>query len=562
MGFDKTNPIRVVVIGGGISGIAQGIRLKEELGDKVAITILEKRSSPGGVWRDSKWAGAGVDVPIHLYQLGGELNPDWSTVYASQPEVLAYWEGLVDKHDLRDNFLFNSEYIGSEWNSDSQTHTVFVQNVQTGNKLKLEAEVLVSAAGPLAKPQFPNIPGVKSFAGPYFHNLRWDSDVKLEGKRVAVIGNGSSGIQLVPGVAALPGVTLTHYIRSGGYFVPKPQRNYTAFERFAFNWIPGVQHAYRLYLLYLHDQTWSTRHVYDSSGSSAEEVFLLDYLKKTAPAEYLDALTPHYPLGSKRTALNLGWLETLHKDNVELTNTTITKVHPNGIETADGKLREHDVIIYATGSDVPYQGVGVNTNLHGEGGVELEQYWKSIGGPQAYAGVAVPHFPNYFIIIGPNGTAGSWGWTININTQAIARIVRELVDYGVSSVQPREAPFKAHNAKVQNYLKHSAAATKATNNWWRTDEGLITVVNPQAGLAEWWSKLSTKWSDWDAVKAVKGPDGKTRLQKVDVNGIKRRRRVLKLAVVGAVSAATYYNWNGIVDFVTKESGELRKYIQG
>jgi cation diffusion facilitator CzcD-associated flavoprotein CzcO len=105
---------------------------------------------------------------------------------------------------------------------------VFVQNAVTGNKLKLEGEVLVSAAGPLAKPQLPDIPGVKSFAGPYFHNLRWDSDVKLEGKRVAVIGNGSSGIQLVPGVAALPGVTLTHYIRSGGYFVPKPQRNYSA----------------------------------------------------------------------------------------------------------------------------------------------------------------------------------------------------------------------------------------------------------------------------------------------------------------------------------------------
>lgn len=246
------------------------------------------------MWRDSKWEGAGVDVPIHLYQLGGELNPNWPTVYASQPEVLAYWEGLVDKHGLRDSFLFNSEYIGSEWNSDTQAHTVFVQNAVTGNKLKLEAEVLVSAAGPLAKPQLPDIPGVKSFAGPYFHNLRWDSDVKLEGKRVAVIGNGSSGIQLVPGVAALPGVTLTHYIRSGGYFVPKPQRNYSALERFAFNWIPGIQHAYRLYLLRIHDQTWSTRHVHDASRSSPEEIFLLDYLKKTAPAEYLDALTPHY----------------------------------------------------------------------------------------------------------------------------------------------------------------------------------------------------------------------------------------------------------------------------
>jgi cation diffusion facilitator CzcD-associated flavoprotein CzcO len=194
MGKDK---IKVVVIGGGISGIASGIRLSEALGAKLDLTILEKGASPGGVWRDSKWPGAGVDVPIHLYSLYSDLSPEWDSVFASQPEVLAYWERLVDKHELRDTFLFHNEFVGSDWDAATQTHTVHVRNVNTGARTKLTANVLISAAGPLAKPLLPNIPGIESFQGAYFHNLRWDSSVPLEGKRVAVIGNGSSGIQLI-----------------------------------------------------------------------------------------------------------------------------------------------------------------------------------------------------------------------------------------------------------------------------------------------------------------------------------------------------------------------------
>lgn len=151
------------------------------------------------MWRDSKWPGAGVDVPIHLYSLYSDLSPEWDTVYASQPEVLAYWEGLVDKYELRATFLFQNEFVGSDWDESTQAHTVHVRNTATGSKTKLHANVLISAAGPLAKPTFPKIPGIDDFQGPYFHNLRWDSSVELEGKRVAVIGNGSSGIQLIVG---------------------------------------------------------------------------------------------------------------------------------------------------------------------------------------------------------------------------------------------------------------------------------------------------------------------------------------------------------------------------
>jgi len=143
---------------------------------------------------------------------------------------------------------------------------------------------------------------------------------------------------------------------------------------------------------------------------------------------------------------------------VELVSSNLAEVTADGLTTVDGKHREHDIIVYATGSEVASHGVGANVNLYGEDGLELEKYWTSLGGPQAYAGIAVPHFPNYFIVLGPNALAGSWGYTISRETVAIARIVRELLDYGISSVQPRLDVFEAENKEIKKILDTSVSS--------------------------------------------------------------------------------------------------------
>jgi cation diffusion facilitator CzcD-associated flavoprotein CzcO len=132
-----------------------------------------------------------------LYTLGEYPKPDWDSLYASQPEVLAYWEALIDKFELRSAFLFNSEFAGSKWDATKQIHNVTFRNVTTGALADLDAEVLISATGPVAKRKLPNVPGRDSFQGPWFHNLDWDGSVQLVGKRIAVVGNGSSGVQIV-----------------------------------------------------------------------------------------------------------------------------------------------------------------------------------------------------------------------------------------------------------------------------------------------------------------------------------------------------------------------------
>lgn len=162
-----------------------------------ALQIFEKADAIGGVWRDSRWPGAGVDVPIHFYALWSEPKSDWTQHYAEQAEVLAYWESLVDKHQLRSRVRLRSEYVGSEWDEERHVHVLTIRCRDGGKTYRHEANVLIGANGPLSTPQIPNIPGLDEFKGESFHNLRWRTDVEMRGKRVAVVGNGSSGVQLV-----------------------------------------------------------------------------------------------------------------------------------------------------------------------------------------------------------------------------------------------------------------------------------------------------------------------------------------------------------------------------
>lgn len=202
--------------------------------------------------------------------------------------------------ELTDAFLFNSEFLGSSWSEATQSHTILVAS-NNGNKLKLEAEVLVSAAGPLAKPRIPAFPGVESFAGTYFHNLEWEESVRtqnisFEGKRIAVVGNGSSGVQFIPGLSELPGTSVTQYIRSGGYFIPKEQYAYTPFDKWLYRWVPFAERISRLYYLYLHDVEWSIDTLGKTTQAKRDRQTkrLLAYLKEKAPEEYYELLKPKY----------------------------------------------------------------------------------------------------------------------------------------------------------------------------------------------------------------------------------------------------------------------------
>jgi len=191
--------------------------------------------------------------------------------------------------------MFETEYIGSTWDSASQTHKLELRSIQTGTTSQHTTDVLISANGPLSVPLLPRIPGLSKFKGPAFHNLHWRRNpIDFVNKRVAIVGNGSSGIQLLPGVAATPGVQLVQYIRSGGYYFPKNNAPIPSFRKWTYRYIPFARLWHRYSLFDAHNERWKTRNAEDSEDHGATEKVLLDYLKDTAPAEYLDALTPKY----------------------------------------------------------------------------------------------------------------------------------------------------------------------------------------------------------------------------------------------------------------------------
>lgn len=150
-----------------------------------------------------------VDVPIHLYCLYSHLNPSFSSKWAGRDEVLAYWKRIVTRHSLQDRFVFETEFIASRWDATTQTHTVTFRRVKTGETFEVVTDILVAATGALNKPIIPNVPGRDKFEGLQWHSSRWNNEVDLKGKRLAVVGNGSSGIQVIPNIVDIEGIHLT-----------------------------------------------------------------------------------------------------------------------------------------------------------------------------------------------------------------------------------------------------------------------------------------------------------------------------------------------------------------
>ncbi|GAA5995292.1 hypothetical protein JCM5350_002070 [Sporobolomyces pararoseus] len=498
--------IKVAIIGGGISSIAQACRLQEKLGDRVDYTIYERDTDLGGVWLNSLWKGCAVDIPIHLYCLYSELNPWFRSKWAGRDEVLAYWNGIVDKRRIRQHFVFNTTFLSSEWDQLAQQHVITFRRLN-GEEFTVNADVLISATGALNKPIIPKLPGREKFKGEQWHSSKWREDLDFEGKKIAVIGNGSSGIQCIPYLASLPGVQLTQFIRSPGYFRSKENFEYSWWKKLVFRFVPGALRVYRWWLFYEYDRailsrglgTWSTK-LRESMTKT-----VVNYMKSKAPQEYWDSIIPDYPMHCKRVAFNAGWLEALNLPNVHLTSSPITSLDENGLSTADGKYYEFDHICWATGFEVTETGVGLNHGVKGEDGQELSQIWKEKGGGFGYLGVAPPKVPNYFIVLGPNSIAMSWGYTLGHNTEFIARIIKGLLDHDLSSLVVKDSAMQDYNDYLNSRLQSTALALPecGPRTWYKDPQtGKLVAPAPWTATELWTRTRKIKFEDWKASRKI------------------------------------------------------------
>ncbi len=416
----------VAIIGAGFGGLAMAYELAGAGIDDVV--IFERSDGVGGTWRQNGYPGAACDVPSHLYSLSFAPNPDWSRTYATQPEILRYIEDCYDRFDLRRRVRFATEIVSMAWDGDRN-----IWDLSDLNGRRYEARIVVSAIGLFHTPSVPNLPGLDTFAGSSFHSARWDHDHDLTGRRVAIIGTGASAVQIVPAIVEQAG-HVDVYQRTPAWILPRKDQPYSDEERRIFSQRPEVARRIRddQHDAFEHATTFFTG---DPTGA-AIEVFARDYLVRKVPDAGLRArLTPDYPIGCKRTLVSSTFYSALQRDDVELVTTGIEQIGPGGIRTVDGVERPCDTIILCTGfCAAEYLR---NIEVTGRDGADLHRRWAGV--PRAYQGLAIPEFPNLFLLYGPNTNQGGNSIILILEAQArfVAEALRTMHEHGSTVIEVR-----------------------------------------------------------------------------------------------------------------------------
>jgi cation diffusion facilitator CzcD-associated flavoprotein CzcO len=405
----------VVVIGGGFSGIGAAILL-----DRAGFTdyvMLEAGDGVGGAWHWNTYPGIAVDIPSFSYQFSFEQSSSWSRVYAPGRELKAYAEHCVDKYDIRRRTRLRTRIVAATFDDDRH-----VWRLDTDDGRSLTARFVVGATGVLTQPKPPDIPGLDTFTGAVMHTARWDHELDLRGRRVAVIGTGASAVQVIPSIA--PRVEhLTVFQRTPVWCLPRPDRRIGARERLALS-LPAGRRAARLASQVFVELTFPLAAHFNNlvplarAGERTGRQHLRRSVRDPAVRE---KLTPRYGLGCKRPTFSNDYLKAFNRENVLLETTPIEAITPHGIRTTEGVEHEIDVLILATGFKVFESGNMPPFPVRGARGLDLESWWAEHRF-QAYEGVSVPGFPNYFSILGPYGYNGSSYFNL-IETQ-MAHILR------------------------------------------------------------------------------------------------------------------------------------------
>src|SRR6195952_4470102 len=389
--------LRYIIIGAGMAGLLAGIRLK--LRGEENFVIYEKGSSVGGAWRENSYPGIACDPPAHSYTYSFAYNPDWSRYYAPGPEIRAYFEDIATRYDVLGKVHFNSEVEHCEWR-DGQWH------VRTRDGAVDRGHVLVAATGVLHHPMVPNIPGLEQFERPWFHSARWNHAVPVDGKRVGVIGNGSTGVQIVSALARRAG-KLVHFQRSAQWIMPSNDIVYSNEDRRAFREDPASIELVREGPEAAARRARFTSAIIDVDSPELAEIQQIvetNLENSVRDPELREKLRPNYRAACKRMVFSAPYYNAIQEPTAYLESGAIDRVEATGVRMKDGTFHELDVLVLATGFRVD-QFVRP-TQVVGEHGQALDDLWAEH--PRAYYAVPVPGFPNMCLLNGPTGPVGNF----------------------------------------------------------------------------------------------------------------------------------------------------------
>jgi len=476
-----TQQFDVVIVGAGFGGIGAAIQLNRLGYDD--IVIVERENDLGGTWHVNHYPGLTVDVPSTTYSYWFEPNPYWSRLFAPGAELKRYAEHVADKYNVRRYMRFNTTVEGARWDDDAQLWRVALAGGET-----LDAQFLVAATGFLSQPRLPDIPGIDTFAGRIIHTADWDDSYSVNGRRAAVIGTGSTGVQVIPELAN-EASELTVYQRTPIWVMPKPDVALSPAVQRIFARLPVAQRIVRWitdtaieFMMVI--AMWKFRY-FKRVNFAVADLSKLYRLLSVRDTQLWRKLNPDYDFGCKRPTMSNSYYRAFTKPHVHLETSGIERIEPDGIVACDGSKRFIDTLVLATGYDV-WDANMPAIEVIGREGRDLGKWWRDTRF-QAYQGVSVPYFPNFLSMASPYAWVGlSWFNTVEYQMRHMDRLFGELQRRGARTFEVTEQANARFLDRMTELLDKSvfyAGNCATSRSYWFNHSGEAPLFRPTSVLS-------------------------------------------------------------------------------
>lgn len=468
---------RIAIIGAGFGGIAQAVYLtKAGFHD---FTIFERTDGLGGVWHQNTYPGAEVDTPSDWYSFAFKRY-DWPKPHSAQPELAEYIKETVEDYGFRDRIRFNTPVRRATWVEDRHGYDLELKDGTVE-----QFDVVISAVGLFNVPKYPDWPGLDTFRGPAFHAAQYEHQHDLTGKRVAVVGAGSSGTQIVPELAPVVG-HLYVFQRDPNWIAPKNNRFFTAEER-------ERRKDPRVYDKTRREHWWAeTKMLWngrilregtkENTAARKQMLAYIDSILGDRP-DLKAAIMPDHPFFAKRPVKADNFYETLCRDNVTFRRSAVVQVTPDGVIDSKGEHFELDAIVMATGYRVA-EFLG-EIDVIGRGGQSIHDYWNQRGGPEAFLGMTVPGFPNFYMIYGPNTNMGQIVFNLETQARFITRQLQRMQRRGITAFDTHDWAHRRFNRWLQRAL--GKTVWPEANNYLKDESSGKLVVPFPLPMVWYWA---------------------------------------------------------------------------
>jgi cation diffusion facilitator CzcD-associated flavoprotein CzcO len=465
--------LRIGIVGAGLAGVGLAVQLKRAGFSN--FVLFERADRLGGTWRDNTYPGAACDVPSHLYSFSFAPKSDWQRRYSSQQEILAYIEDLARRNGITPHIHFGSSVARAVFDEGTATWLI---ETSRGQRVVLDA--FIPAVGQLSLSSIPAFAGRETFQGASFHSSRWDHSVALQGKRIAVIGSAASAVQIVPELAKVA-ARLCVFQRTPNWLIPRLNWPYGKIRKTLFRYLPGYRALTRASIYFFQEWLFNALRTGSMCNRIMRSLALWHLRRQVLDQRLQENLTPNYEFGCKRVLLSDDYYPCFNLANVELVTESIERFTSSGIRTVDGASRDFDVVVFATGFDV--RNCLRPVEIRGRAGLDLQRHWTR--GPEAYRGIAVPGFPNLFILYGPNTNLGhnSILFMFECQFSYILQCLKRMATRNLFTLEVSADATARFNRALHKELAGTVWTT-GCGNWY--GEGSHITANWSASTVRYW----------------------------------------------------------------------------